>query len=130
VVLAPPAGISQTGIAYGAMVSPFQPQAAGSLDDATQQLIASLQQQNPGLRAAGNPQTIRVNGITGRSVDLIGQSPIAGPNGQPLPERDWLVTLPGANGGLVYLVFIAPEKDFSHLRPTFEHMLRSFHLNE
>jgi Zn-dependent protease with chaperone function len=128
VVLAPPAGISQTGIAYGAMVSPFQPQGANSLEDATQQLIASLQQQNPGLRVAGNPQTIRVNGITGRSVDLIGQSPLAGSNGQPLQERDWLVTLPGSNGGLLYLVFIAPEKDFSHLRPTFEHMLRSFHL--
>ena len=130
VVLAPQAGISQSGIAYGAMVSPFQPQNAGSLDDATQELIASLQQQNPGLRAAGKEQTIRVNGIAGRSVDLIGQSPIAGSDGQPLQERDWLVTLPNANGGLVYIVFIAPEKDFSHLRPTFEHMLKSFHLNE
>jgi hypothetical protein len=130
VVLAPQAGVSQTGIAYGAMVAQFQPQGANSLDDAAQQLIASLQQQNPGLRAAGNAQTIRVNGISGRSVDLIGQSPIAGPNNQPLQERDWLVTLPGPNGALMYLVFIAPEKDFSHLRPTFEHMLKTFHLSQ
>jgi hypothetical protein len=130
VVLAPQAGISQTGIAYGAMVAQFQPQGANSLDEATQQLITSLQQQNPGLRAAGKAQSIRVNGISGRSVDLLGQSPIAGSNGEPLQERDWLVTLPDANSGLRYLVFIAPEKDFSHLRPTFEHMLKTFHLNQ
>jgi Zn-dependent protease with chaperone function len=130
VVFAPQAGVSQTGIAYGAMVAPFQPQNANSLDDASQQLIASLQQQNPGLRVAGNPQNIRVNGISGRSVDLIGQSPIGGQNGQPLQERDWLVTLPGPNGTLLYLVFISPEKDFSQLRPTFEHMLKSFRLNQ
>ena len=130
VVFAPQAGVSQTGIAYGVMVAQFQPQGANSLDDATQQLIAWLQQQNPGLKAAGNAQTIRVNGISGRSVDLIGQSPIAGANSQPLQERDWLVTLPGANGGVLYLVFIAPEKDFTQLRPTFEHMLKTFHMSQ
>jgi hypothetical protein len=28
----------------------------------------------------------------------------------------------------VYLVFIAPDRDFTRLRPTFEQMLRSFRL--
>jgi Zn-dependent protease with chaperone function len=130
VVITPPAGISQSGIAYGALISQFQPQGASSLDRATQQLIASLQQQNPGLKAAGKTQEIRVNGIAGQSVDLLGTSPIAGANGQSLQERDWLVSLPGANGSLVYMVFISPEKDFQRLRPTFEQMLRSFHLNQ
>jgi hypothetical protein len=27
-----------------------------------------------------------------------------------------------------YLVFVAPEPDFAGLRPTFEKMLRTFHL--
>ncbi|MGZ4834184.1 MAG: M48 family metalloprotease [Terriglobales bacterium] len=130
VLIAPQAAVSQSGIAYGALVSQFQPQNANSLDDATQQLIASLQQQNPGMRVAGRAQNIRVNGVSGRSVDLLGQSPIAGSNGQPLEEHDWLVALPDANGNLVSLVFIAPEKDFSHLRPTFEHMLKSFRLSQ
>jgi hypothetical protein len=130
VVFAPQSGIAQNGIAYGAMVSQFEPQAANSLDDATQQLISQLQQQNPGLRVNGKPQTIRVNGVSGRSVDLVGQSPIAGSNGQPLPERDWLLTLPDGNGSLVSIVFVAPERDFSHLRPTFEQMLKTFHLNQ
>jgi hypothetical protein len=112
------------------MVSNFQPRSANSLDDATQQLISQLQQQNPGLRVNGKPQTIRVNGVPGRSVDLLSQSPIAGSNGQPLSERDWLVTLPDGNGTVVSIVFVAPEKDFSHLRPTFEQMLKTFHLNQ
>ena len=129
VTFAPQAGVAQNGIAYGVVVSPFQPQNASNLDDATQQLISGLQQQNPGMRQAGEIQKIRVNGVLGRSVDLLGQSPIAGRDGQPLPERDWLVTLPADNGANVSLIFVAPENDFSRLRPTFEQMLKTFRLN-
>lgn len=59
---------------------------------------------------------------------MIGTSPIKQGN-QALPERDWLVTTQCADGGVIYLVFIAPEKDFAKLRPTFEQMLRSFKAN-
>jgi hypothetical protein len=130
VTIAPQAGIAQNGIAYGVVVAPFQPQNAGDLNDSTQQLISSLQQQNPGMRQAGNIQKIRVNGVLGRSVDLLGQSPLAGSNGQPLQERDWLVTLPYNDGAGISLIFVAPENDFSRLRPTFEQMLKSFRLNQ
>ncbi len=130
VVIAPQAGLSQSGIAYGTLISAFQPQGANSMDAAMQELLTSLQQQNPGLRAAGRAQQIRVNGLLGRSVDLLGNSPVAGSKSQALPERDWLVALPGPNDGLVYVVFVAPEKDFSRLRPSFEQMLRSFHLTQ
>jgi hypothetical protein len=130
VTFAPQAGVAQSGIAYGAVVAPFQPQNANNLDDATQQLIASLQQQNPGIRQAGEIQKIRVNGVLGRSVDLLGQSPLAGRDGQPLQERDWLVTLPYNDSAGVSLIFVAPENDFSRLRPTFEQMLKTFRLNQ
>ncbi len=130
VTFAPRSGVAQTGIAYGAVVAPFQPQNPNSLDDATQQLISNLQQQNPGMRQAGQFQHIRVNGVLGRSVDLLAQSPLAGSNGQPLQERDWLVTLLDGNGSVVSLTFVAPERDFSGLRPTFEQMLRTFRLNQ
>ena len=130
VTIAPQAGVSQNGIAYGAVVGPFQPQNANDLNDATLRLIATLQQQNPGLRQAGKLQNIRVNGVAGKSVDLLGQSPLPGPDGQPLPEHDWLVTLPYGNGAAISLVFVAPEKDFPRLRPTYEHMLKTFHLNQ
>ena len=130
VTIAPQAGVAQNGIAYGVVVSPFPSQDGNSLDEATQQLISRLQQLNPGLRQAGDIQRIRVNGVLGRSVDLLGQSPISGPDGQPRQERDWLVTLPDNNGAGVSLIFVAPEDDFSRLRPTFEQMLKSFHLNQ
>ncbi len=130
VTIAPQAGVSQNGLAYGMIAGPFQPQNAGNLDDATQQLISSLQQQNPGMRVAGRFQKITVNGVLGRSVDLLGQSPLAGSDGRPLEEHDWLITLPGGNGAIVSMVFVAPENDFSRLRPTFEHMLKTFRMGQ
>lgn len=128
--IAPPAGVSQGGIAYGALIGGFQPQNANSLDDAVSQLISTISQQNPGLKQAGSLQNIRVNGVAGKSVDLLGNSPLQGQNGQPQQEHDWLVALPDNSGNLVYLVFIAPERDSSKLRPTYEHMLKTFRLGQ
>jgi Zn-dependent protease with chaperone function len=122
VLVAPQAGVTQGAIAYGALINSAQTQST-SLDNATTQLVASLVQDNPGLRQAGKAQKIRVNGVAGRSVDLLGNSPIQGQQ-----EHDWLVTLQPPNGQLVYLVFISPQRDFARLRPAFEQMLRTFHM--
>ena len=124
--IAPPAGIAQAAVAYGAVFDVANP-SANSLDQATQQIVNALVQSNPGLRATGSPQPVRVNGIEGRSVDLMGQSPIE-QNGKAASEHDWLVALPRPNGGLLYVVFIAPERDFSQLRPAYQEMLRTLHL--
>ena len=124
--IAPPSGASQDAIAYGVVIGSAQDQNANTLDQATDDLIRSLQQSNPNLRLGGNPQRITVNGVQGRSVDLSGESPVQR-NGQALPEHDWLVTLPSsqAQAGLYYLIFIAPENDFGRLRGTYEKMLDS-----
>lgn len=125
--IAPAAGASQGSIAYGVVINGTQSTNGSSLDQATQQLIQSMEQSNPGLQASGNTSSIKVNGVQGRQVNLMGTSPVE-QNGQPLPERDWLVTLPYQQNGMVYLVFIAPQKDFSALRPTYKHMLNSVQL--
>jgi hypothetical protein len=122
--IAPPAAVAQGAVAYGVVIGGGQDQNANSLDQATQDLVQSLQQSNPGLQASGNPQPINVNGMQGRSVTLKGNSPIE-KRGKPEPERDWLVTVPRSEGGLIYLVFIAPENDFSKLRSTYEKTLNS-----
>ncbi|HZU44738.1 MAG TPA: M48 family metallopeptidase [Terriglobales bacterium] len=127
VTIAPPAGASQNGIAYGVVIGASQDPNSGDLDQGTQNLMQSLQQSNPGLQPSGNMKTINVAGTQGRSVDMMGNSPIE-QNGKPLPEHDWLVTVPSPQGGLVFQVFIAPERDFSRLRPTYEHMLNSLQL--
>ena len=126
--IAPKAGAGQNAIAYGVVLSQAQDSNASSLDQATQDLIQNLQQSNPGMRQNGNLSRVSVNGTEGRRVDLSSNSPIQ-QNGSPLPERDRLVVVPGSGGGsLVYLIFIAPERDFGSLEPTFQRMLESLRL--
>jgi hypothetical protein len=125
VTIAPQSGVSQNAISCGLMVSVYQPEdPKDSLEQATHSLLRSLRQSNPDLRQIGNDESIRVNGALGRSVDLIGVSPLQ-ENGRPAQERDWLVTTKRPDGSLLYLVFISPDKDFNSLRPTFEQMLRT-----
>lgn len=127
--IAPPAGYSSGNVAYGVVINGGQDQNAQSLDDAMNNLLQGMQQSNPGLRATGSPQSISVNGVSGRSVYLQGDSPVAR-NGQTTRERDWLVMLPDPSqqNGFVYFVFVAPENDFNSLRPTYEKMLKSSRL--
>ena len=124
VTVAPSAGVAQNAIAYGVIINGVRPQSGrDSLDQATQDLLISLQQANPGLRAASNPQDIQVDGAPGKSVYLTGASPLQGQR-----ERDWLVTVQRRDNTVLYLVFIAPERDFGRLAPTFEQMLRSLRI--
>jgi beta-barrel assembly-enhancing protease len=127
--IAPPAGVAQGAVAYGVIISTAQDQRANSLDEATRDLAQSLEQSNPGLRAVGSPQPIRVNGVEARSLDLIGTSPLQS-NGGAVREHDWLVIMGNPSGGLLYLVFVAPEQDFDNLRPTYQSMLRKLHVNQ
>ena len=124
VTIAPQAGVGKGAIAYGVVIGGAQDPNADSLDQATGDLVQTLQQSNPGLRVAGNLQNIEVNGLQVRSVTFIGASPIQ-QNDEALRERDWLVTVARPRGGLLYLVFIAPDRDFGHLQSTYERMLNS-----
>jgi hypothetical protein len=129
VTIAPQSGVSQNAVAYGVMINTYQPEDANvSLDQATHDLLASLRQSNPDLREIGHDEDIRVNGVAGRSVDLIGTSPLRDQSGHPSRERDWLVAVMRRDGSLLYIVSIAPDKDFESLRPTFEQMLKSLQL--
>jgi hypothetical protein len=130
VTIAPPSGVSENAIANGVMINVYQPEESNaSLDQATHELVASLRQSNSDLRAIGNDDDIRSNGVSGKSLDLIGNSPIQDQQGHPIKERDWLVTFKRSDGTLLYLVFIAPDKDFSSMRPTFEQMLKSLQVH-
>jgi hypothetical protein len=61
------------------------------------------------------------------STMLAGNSPIQ-QGGQPIPERDWLVTMPRPEGGLLHVVFIGPERDLARLHPIYQRMLDSLQL--
>lgn len=129
VTIAPRSGVSENAVAYGVMINNYQPEnASANLDQATHELLNSLRQSNPDLRAIGHDENIRVSGVAGKSIDLVGTSPIRDQSGRATQERDWLVTFQRRDGSLLYLVFIAPDKEFGSLRPTFEQMLRSLKL--
>ncbi|HVH88055.1 MAG TPA: M48 family metallopeptidase [Terriglobales bacterium] len=133
VTIAPPNGVGQdangqSAVAVGLIIDRFEPEQGGGLDQSTHDLIASLRQSNPDLRQVGNEEAIRVNGVAGRSTDLIGTSPIRDSSGRAQRERDWLVSVQRQDGTLVYLVFIAPQTRFDELRPTYEQMLRTLRL--
>ena len=77
VTIAPQSGVSNSAVAYGIMINTFQPEDPNaSLDQATHELLASLRQSNPDLREIGHDENIRLNGIAGKSVDLVGSSPL------------------------------------------------------
>jgi hypothetical protein len=129
VTIAPQSGISQNAVAYGVIISTFQPEDRGSsnaLDDATQQLLEQLHQSNPDLRRAGNLENVTVDGANAKSLFMTGPSPIVDNNNKALRERDWVVITQSQDGTLVYMVFIAPQNDFNQLQATYEHMVRSY----
>jgi hypothetical protein len=127
VLIAPQQGVVNDGIAYGAMISGFEPQEQRgvrmTLSEATRQLLDQLAQQNPEMRHPGRGQTLNVNGITAESFTLSNRSPLRGET-----EVDWLVTMWRPDGMLFYVIFIAPERDFSRLKPGFDQMLNSLQL--
>ena len=130
VTIAPANGVQsdangQSAVATGVIIDRFEPEQASNFDQGMHELIASLRQSNSDLREIGNDEAIRVNGVAGRSADLIGASPVRDSSGRSQRERDWLVSIQRQDGTLLYLVFIAPQNQFDQLRPTFEQMLRT-----
>ena len=125
-IIGPPSAQAQNGIAYGVIIG-NQPGGGGSLDDATQKLAQGMVQENAGMKISGEMKSVDVSGTQGRTLELSGKSPLL-LNGQPLPERDWLVSLPRPQGGLLYVVFVSPERDFNQLHPTYQKMLDSLQL--
>ncbi len=125
VLIVPQQGAGQNGISYGVMIGGAQ--GGNNLDQSTQQLIQTMQQDNPGMQVSGDVKPVQVNGVQGRSAILTGTSPLQ-QNGKALQERDWLVTVPRPDGNLMYLVFVSPERDFNQLHSTYQKMLDSLEM--
>jgi hypothetical protein len=125
VTIAPSEGVTKTGVGYGVLLNGVGPQGQQSgIDDMTVALIKQIQQTNE-MEQLGKPEAIAVGGKEGRSTFLRSPSPFPDANGQVQPERDWLVTVPQSDGSMIYLIFIAPQADFSQLQPTYDAMVKS-----
>ena len=127
VTIAPRGAIVQTqgggtSIGYGVMVSVyFPPNGSGAdLERDTQDLIKQILQGNPGMKTSGSTsRSIRVDGRPALVTTLYSTSPYQGQR-----EVDMLVTVARPQG-LFYLVFIAPESEYSQVQKSFETMLTS-----
>lgn len=125
--IAPPNGVVTTAggdssVLYGVIIDGYRPSQATDLATATNQLITTVQQGNSGMKAVTSVDDVRVNQRLGKSVEFVNQ----GAPARGAAERDWLVTIARNDGSLSYLLFVAPQKDFEALRPTFEQILRTF----
>jgi beta-barrel assembly-enhancing protease len=137
VTIAPQNGIvqdnGQDSIAYGVIISGFQPENRDSnpnnqFDEGTHQIIDQLRQSNPNMRTTSREENLTVGGAPAKSVMLMSSSPLQDQQGRAARERDWLVTVQRNDGTILYMVFIAPDQEFTQYRPQFEQMLRSLRL--
>jgi Zn-dependent protease with chaperone function len=125
VTIAPAEGVTSTGVGYGVMLNGVgAPPQRMTIDEMTAGLIEEIQKSNE-LEPQGKPEAIKVGGKDGRATFLSSPSPFPDANGQPQPERDWLVTVQQPDGSMIFMIFIAPQADFSALQPTYEAMLKS-----
>ncbi len=130
VTLAPTNGAGSFGVAYGVVAGIAKQDGNGvtdaaSLAAATTALVRGFVGQGSGLSQAGAATGLQVAGRPAQAVVLGGTSPVIA-GGVQLPERDWLVTVARPDGDVSYLVFVAPEREFSTLKPMFDAMLASF----
>jgi hypothetical protein len=125
--LAPDGGLvsdakGNTSLAYGTMMAVFAPSPGSSgkidLQSATTQLINSLHNSNPDMRIAQDPSKTRVSGLPALATTLTNPSPLGG------NETDYLLTVLRPDG-LVYFVFVAPEKEFGTYKRVFQDMANS-----
>jgi beta-barrel assembly-enhancing protease len=125
VTIAPEAGVSSNAIAYGVVVSAYQPRQRQTLQQSASEIFQGLQQANPQIQAAGQLQQTSINGHPAVAVDLASPSPLSDGSGRPAVERDKLVAMERGDGTVLWMLFIAPERDFNALSPTFQQMLQS-----
>jgi len=91
------------------------------LEQSTERLVAELLRSNPGMQITGRQADIRVDGQRAVSTYLSSDSPLGG------RETDWLVTVQRPQG-LLFFVFVAPDRDFQTLDGAFQSMLDSVRL--
>ena len=109
-------------VAYGVIVSVFAPQnvsgSAPTLEQASKELIASLEQSNPKLSVMRATESTTLGGQPALSTYLQGDSPAGGAG------AEWLVTTLRPNG-LFYVVCIAPQKDYEAYSSAFRAVIHS-----
>jgi Zn-dependent protease with chaperone function len=134
VTIAPPGAVLQNDIVAGVIINHYDPfgNARGlvggstTLDDATNDLLATLQQSSPYLQvASGSGQRVRMANGTALAATMRGTDPATG-----IAERVTVVTRQIADDHLIYMLFITPERDASRYSSVLNAMVNSMQINE
>jgi Zn-dependent protease with chaperone function len=114
----------QTQIGFGFMAATYIPEngQAANLKRDTTNLLRQIQAGNPNMRQSGQQRNVRVAGQPALVTSLESPSPFGNQR-----EVDMLVTIARRNG-LFYMVFIAPDSEWSNAQKTFDEVVRSLRL--
>jgi hypothetical protein len=96
-----------------------------NLQQATDELISSLEQGNPNLRARSGYQRTYVGGRNGLSITMSNTNQATG-----RPEIVAVTTTQLRGGELFYIISVAPNGEYSDYQNTFGNILRSVQLND
>jgi beta-barrel assembly-enhancing protease len=118
-----PDELDQAALAYGVIVDTTPEKTQVPLQDATNNLIQTLRQSNPGLKLQRPGETMRVDGSPALSTYLSNESPLGG------PETDWLITI-SRPGGLLYIICAAPDSDYPAYQGAFQSVVTSVHFRQ
>ena len=125
VTFAPQGGYNQgQGITQGIIVGVTRA-ASRNLQQATDQYISSLTQENPNLQKQTDYQQGTVGGRNGLGVTLSNVSDITG-----RPEYVIVYTTLLRNGNMFYMVGVAPQDQFQRYQGDFQNILRSIQIND
>jgi hypothetical protein len=123
ITVAPDGGIVNNGLAYGMMISTFEPRydryGEISLEEATDQLLDDLRQSNPGMRLPRTHDRLWVDGQRALLTEATNESPAGG------REVNWIVTVLDRDDQLYYIVGVAPQGDFNRYERTFDRVIDS-----
>lgn len=96
-----------------------------NLQQATDELLSSLQQGNSNLRARSGYQRTFVGNRNALSISLSNRNEATGQ-----PEIVTITTTQLRNGELFYIITVAPESDYNSFQNAFRNILRSIQLND
>lgn len=141
VTIAPEGGVGsisgRTEVVYGLIVNHYEPSGSAArqslrstgsvtLQSATNDLIAQIQQTSPHLRViSGSGQQLRLDGRTALAASLRGTNP-----NTRLSERVTLVTRALSDGHLIYMVFVTPEAEARNYSGVLNKIVQSVNVAE
>jgi len=117
----PEGGVLEGGaIGAGIMIGTYKPHQARTLQDAHQELLQNLNQQNQGqMQAEAQPQPLQISGRDALLSRMASPSPYQGAK-----EHDFVISV-GVQNQLLYFVFVGPDARWPQLEPVYLRVLQS-----